>query len=58
MPQGRGMLVGVRWEWVSGQESRWWSTLSEVRGKSEELGEGDRKEVNFGMYINKIVFKK
>lgn len=39
MPQGRGMLVRVRWGWVV----RWRSTLSEVGKKwvgGEELREG------------------
>jgi hypothetical protein len=36
MPQGRGMLVGVRWEWVD----RCGNTLLETWGGGRRIGEG------------------
>jgi hypothetical protein len=43
MPQGREMLVGVRWGWVG----RWGSTLSEMGVGMKNLGRGTRKGDNF-----------
>ena len=48
MQQGRGMLAGVRWEWVGG----WESTLSEAKWRGywvNNTGMVARKWERFGM---------